>query len=77
MMTDDNSIRELSMHPLHQFTQGFHLLWCPRVSCLARRVQTAFVADTDAMPVMPYAVSTHPFEATARIDVPSLDTQKW
>ena len=51
-MSYDNSIREVSMKTLHQFTEHLHLLRSTGICRLARRIQSALITDADDVLVM-------------------------
>ena len=67
-MTDNHSTRELQMKFFHQLPQCFLLRRCPGVISTTGGIKPTLIADTDGMPVMPNAVSTHFFDVTTLLD---------
>jgi hypothetical protein len=47
MMTNDDSLRKVSMHPFHQLPQGTNLLRRPCVAGFPSRIQSSLIADAD------------------------------
>lgn len=61
-MTDNQRLREFPVQLFKEFSQRDFLLRCTGVSIFPKGVQSALVADTDGMPVMPYYVSPDHFQ---------------
>lgn len=70
MMTDDNSLREIGMHPLHQLSQGTNLLRRSGIDLLPRSIQTTLIADANGVAIMPHDMGPHLFEASSCEDLP-------
>lgn len=70
MMPNNQRIREVSMHPLHQFAQRTNLLGSAGISSIPCRVKPTLVADADRVLVMSYDMSTHLFQPSADKDLP-------
>ena len=65
MMTDNQRIREIGMHPLHQLAQRTNLLGSARISGIPCRVKPALIADADGVLVVSCDVGTHLVEPSA------------
>ena len=61
-MTDYQRLREFTVQLFEEFSQRDFLLRCTGVSIFPKGVQSALVADTDGMPVMPHHVSPNHFQ---------------
>ena len=70
MMTNDDSLRKVSMHPFHQLPQGTNLLRRPCVAGFPSRIESTLIADADRMAVMPHNMGTHLFKASSSEDFP-------
>ena len=58
------------LQPVEEFLQGLLLLGCPRIGRNTPGIQSAFVADTDAVSVVPHSMSTLRVEGTSRMHYP-------
>ena len=74
-MTDYQRLREFPVQLFKEFSQRDFLLRRSGVSIFPKRVQSALVADTDGMPVMPNHVSPDHFQWPSQLyrAVPSDD----
>ena len=55
-------LRKFPVQLFKEFSQRDFLLRCTGVSIFPKRVQSALVADTDGMPVMPHHMGTNHFQ---------------
>ena len=67
MVTYNQCIGEVSVHLLHELTQGTNLLRGAGVAGFTSRVEAALVADPDRMPVMPHDMSPDFREMTTNL----------
>ena len=58
------------LQPIEEFLQGLLLLGRPCIGRPTADIQSAFVADTDAISVVPHSMSTLRVEGTARMHYP-------
>ena len=63
-------LREFPVQLFKEFSQRDFLLRCTGVSIFPKRVQSALVADTNGMPVMPHHVSPDHFQWPSQLDGP-------
>ena len=65
MMTNNQRIRKIGMHPLHQYAQRTNLLGSTGISRIPCRVKPALIADADGVLVVSCDVGTHLVEPSA------------
>ena len=58
------------LQPVEEFLQGLLLLGCPRICRPTANIQSAFVANADAVAVVPHGMSTLRVEGTTRMHYP-------